>query len=105
MTPNDKHFLRNNGQIPEAPADPDAWELVIDGEVNTPLKLTPGDLKRRFSPVTDQLMLECGGNGRAQFVPPARGNQWANGGAGCARLVRLRQPEVAESDLGPGCRT
>jgi DMSO/TMAO reductase YedYZ molybdopterin-dependent catalytic subunit len=30
------------------------------------------------------MVLECGGNGRAFFQPPARGNQWTNGGAGCA---------------------
>ena len=30
------------------------------------------------------MVLECGGNGRSFFTPQARGNQWTNGGAGCA---------------------
>jgi DMSO/TMAO reductase YedYZ molybdopterin-dependent catalytic subunit len=94
VTPTDKHFIRNNGQIPEPPADADAWELVVDGEVNTPLKITLGELKKRFQPVTYQLMLECGGNGRAQFVPAARGNQWTTGGAGCAKWTGVRLKDV-----------
>ena len=68
VTPTDKHFIRNNGQIPDPPANADAWELVVDGEVNAPIKITLGELKQRFPQATYQLMLECGGNGRAQFV-------------------------------------
>jgi sulfite oxidase len=34
------------------------------------------DIKTRFEQVTYQLTLECGGNGRAAFHPPAKGNQW-----------------------------
>lgn len=100
VTPNDKHFIRNNGQIPEPPADLNAWELVIDGEVNMPFKITLGELKQRFPKVTYQLMLECGGNGRAQFVPPARGNQWTTGGVGCARWTGIRLRDVLEA-AGP----
>ena len=85
ITPTDKHFIRNNGQIPDPSANADAWELLVDGEVNAPAKITLGELKQRFPQVTYQLVLECGGNGRAQFVPPARGNQWTTGGAGCSR--------------------
>ncbi|WP_244470862.1 twin-arginine translocation signal domain-containing protein [Microvirga massiliensis] len=47
-TPTEKFFIRNNGQIPESPSDPDSWEITIDGEVNAPLKLTLGELKSRF---------------------------------------------------------
>ena len=39
-TPIDKFFVRNNGQIPEAAKDPDAWKIVVDGEVNQKLELT-----------------------------------------------------------------
>ena len=46
-TPTSKFFIRNNGQIPEASAEPDAWKLTIDGEVNRPLELTLGELKTR----------------------------------------------------------
>jgi sulfite oxidase len=93
-TPNDKFFIRNNGGIPEPASAPDAWKLAIDGEVNTPLALSLGELKQRFRPVDLHMMLECGGNGRSQFNPPARGNQWTNGGAGCARWTGARLKDV-----------
>jgi len=83
-TPTSKFFIRNNGQIPEQAKEPDAWKLTIDGEVNKPLEITVGELKKRAQPRTYRMVLECGGNGRSFFTPQARGNQWTNGGAGCA---------------------
>jgi sulfite oxidase len=96
-TPNDKFFIRNNGQIPEANNDPDRWKIVIDGEVNQKLELTLGELKSRFRPVTLRMVLECGGNGRSSFTPPARGNQWTNGGAGCAEWTGVRLVDVLKA--------
>ncbi|HZH29008.1 MAG TPA: sulfite oxidase [Azospirillaceae bacterium] len=100
VTSNDRFFIRNNGNPPEPVANPDAWELVVDGEVNSPLRLTVGELKSRFPSVTYQLMLECGGNGRSAFVPQARGNQWTNGGAGCARWTGVRLRDLLQA-AGP----
>jgi DMSO/TMAO reductase YedYZ molybdopterin-dependent catalytic subunit len=97
VTPTDVHFIRNNGTIPDVPAEPDAWQLVIDGEVDKPLTITLGDLKKRFPTVTYQLMLECGGNGRAQFQPPAKGNPWTTGGVGCARWTGIRLRDVLQA--------
>ena len=85
VTPTEKFYIRNNGTPPEDAKDPDAWEIVIDGEVTKPLKITVGELKKKFKKVSYVLQLECGGNGRSAFEPPARGNQWTNGGVGCAR--------------------
>jgi sulfite oxidase len=100
VTPIGVHYIRNNGQIPEPPADPEVWELAIDGEVDTPLSLTLGELRERFENVTHNLVLECGGNGRTQFVPPARGNPWTTGGVGCARWTGVRLKDVLEA-AGP----
>ena len=83
-TPIEKFYIRNNGQIPEETKDPDAWKITIDGEVNNKIEITLGELKSKYKAVTRRMVLECGGNGRAGFSPPARGNQWTNGGAGCA---------------------
>ena len=83
-TPTSKFFIRNNGQIPEQAKEPDAWKLTIDGEVNKPLEITVGELKKRAQPRTYRMVLDCGGNCRSFFTPQARGNQWTNGGAGCA---------------------
>ena len=37
------------------------------------------ELRARFPVHTYQLQLECAGNGRSEFHPPARGNQWTTG--------------------------
>lgn len=90
-TPTAKFFVRNNGQIPTESKDGDAWKFAIEGEVNKKLELTVGELKSRFKDKTKtfRMVLECGGNGRVGFSPPARGNQWANGGAGCAEWTGI----------------
>ncbi len=96
-------FVRNNGQIPAAlTTDPDAWRLTIDGEVNTPLNLTLGELRARFPQVTRQLQMECGGNGRAFFAPQTRGNQWGNGAISNAEWTGVRLRDVlAAAGLKP----
>jgi DMSO/TMAO reductase YedYZ molybdopterin-dependent catalytic subunit len=96
-TPTDKFFVRNNGPTPEAASNVDGWKIVIDGEVNQKLELTVGELKSRFRPVTRRLVLECGGNGRSFFTPQARGNQWTNGGAGCAEWTGVRLIDVLQA--------
>ncbi len=97
VTPNEKFYIRNNGQIPEPAKDADAWEITIDGEVNKPLKITVGELKKRFKRVSYVLQLECGGNGRSAFEPPARGNQWTTGGVGCARWTGVPLGDVLKA--------
>lgn len=87
-------FIRNNGQMPEPVADPDSWELTIDGEVNTPLKLKLGELRTRFPNVTLQLQMECGGNGRGYYSPQTRGNQWGNGAIANAEWTGVRLRDV-----------
>jgi DMSO/TMAO reductase YedYZ molybdopterin-dependent catalytic subunit len=93
-TPTNKFYIRNNGQIPEENKEPEKWKITIDGEVNTKLELTLGELKTKFRPVTGRMVLECGGNGRSFFTPQARGNQWTNGGAGCAEWTGVRVADV-----------
>lgn len=96
-TPIEKFFVRHNGNPPDAPSDPDAWTLTVEGEVDTPITLTVADLKERFEAHTYRMVLECGGNGRSFFDPPARGNQWTNGGAGCAEWTGARLRDVLEA--------
>jgi sulfite oxidase len=96
-TPTEKFFARNNGRAPDAPANRDAWEITIDGEVETPLTITLGELKRRFAPVAHRIVLECGGNGRSFFAPPALGNPWTTGGVGCAEWTGVRLADVLDA--------
>jgi len=96
-TPIAKFYIRNNGQIPEPVKDADAWKLTVDGEVNGKLELTLGELKKRFKPRTYRMVLECGGNGRSFFTPQASGNQWTNGGAGCAEWTGIPLSDVLKA--------
>ena len=96
-TPTEKFFIRNNGQMPEAPQNADGWKIAVDGEVNSKLELTLGELKSRFPQKTYRMVLECGGNGRSSFTPQARGNQWTNGGAGCAEWTGVPLAEVLKA--------
>ena len=106
VTTAERFFIRNNGQIPEVPAgDPKTWRLGIEGEVATPLDLSLGEIEARFPPVTRRLQMECGGNGRAAFIPETRGNQWGNGAIACAEWtgVRLRDL-IAAAGASPDAR-
>lgn len=99
ITPNARHFVRNNGIVPERAQTRslDGWSLTIDGEVDKPLKLSLADLKSRFKIYKAALVLECGGNGRAGYNPPAKGNQWTLGAVGCARYVGVRLRDVLKA--------
>ena len=98
-----KMFIRCNGQVPEPFTQGLAWQLTVDGEVNTALNLSVGDLAQRFEVVTRQLQMECGGNGRAQFSPQTRGNQWGQGAISCAAWTGVRLRDVlAAAGVKPG---
>lgn len=101
LTPNDLFFVRNNGIPPERKQiDPATWTLTIEGESARQRKTyTLPELKRRFETVTLQLTLECGGNGRKEFTPPATGNQWSTGAVGCAAWTGVRLRDVL-SEVG-----
>jgi DMSO/TMAO reductase YedYZ molybdopterin-dependent catalytic subunit len=88
-TPTSRFFVCNNGRMPPPATDPDAWKLTVDGEVNRPLEIALGDLKKRARPRTYRMVLECGGNGRSFFTPRADGEQWTNGGVGCAEWTGI----------------
>ncbi|MGA1072293.1 MAG: sulfite oxidase [Pseudohongiellaceae bacterium] len=94
VTPSKYMFVRNNGVPPEA-IDVDNWTLEIAGEscVN-PLSFSIAELKQRFEEVTLQLQLECGGNGRSEFVPATSGNQWTTGAIGCPTFTGVRLRDV-----------
>ena len=94
ITPNNRVFVRNNG-LPPVDVNPDNWRLQIDGEscVN-PRSFSIRELQQTFETVTLQLQLECGGNGRAEFVPAASGNQWTTGAIACPEFTGVRLRDV-----------
>ncbi|TXD48238.1 sulfite oxidase [Polaribacter sp. IC073] len=96
VTPNSSMFIRNNGKIPEE-INPETWTLTIDGEaVKNKKTYTLADLKSTFKQHTYQLTLECGGNGRSEFDPPAKGNQWTIGAVHCASWTGIRLRDILE---------
>ncbi len=96
VTPTSRHFIRNNG-IPPTNTGAEGWSLTIDGLVDNPLTLSIEDLKSRFRVVTENLVIECGGNGRAGFNPPASGNQWTFGAVACSAWTGVRLADVLKA--------
>ncbi len=93
ITPTTRHFIRNNG-LPPAEVDADRWTLTIDGLVERPMTLSLAQLKSEFDVVTEALLIECGGNGRAFFDPKAKGNQWTYGAVGCSTWTGVRLSDL-----------
>ncbi len=94
ITPTSCMFIRNNGKMPEG-LDASTWTLTIDGESVVKTKTyTLAELKSKFKHYTYQLTLECGGNGRKEFDPPAKGNQWDVGAVHCASWTGVRLKDV-----------
>jgi sulfite oxidase len=93
ITPNDLFFVRHHWN----PMYPDArrWELVVDGEVETPLKLTLADLKK-LPRAEATCVLQCAGNGRGLFQPVVPGVQWRYGAVGNARWTGVRVRDVLD---------
>ena len=99
ITSNQNMFIRNNGKIPEN-IDVKNWTITFDGEsVKAPKTYTLAELKSKFKQYSYQLTLECGGNGRSEFDPPAKGNQWSVGAVSCATWTGVRLRDVLE-DVG-----
>jgi sulfite oxidase len=99
ITSNKFMFIRNNGKIPES-IDVNNWTVTFDGESVKKVKTyTLQELKSKFEHHSYQLTLECGGNGRYEFDPPAKGNQWTVGAVSCATWTGVRLRDVLE-DVG-----
>lgn len=99
VTPVEKMFIRNNGLVPET-IDVAAWTLTINGEaVRREKSYTLAELKSKFPRHTYHLVLECGGNGRSEFYPPAEGNQWEVGAVSCAEWTGVRLKDILD-DVG-----
>lgn len=91
IVPNDHHFKRSNGPTPII--DPATWRLAVHGRVERPIELDLAALQalpRR----TITAFLECAGNGRTRFDPPADGTPWVNDAAGNARWTGVSLREV-----------
>lgn len=99
VTPANRLFIRNYG-LPPTDVDVNTWTLIFEGESIGSYKVfTIKQLKERFENISRQLVLECGGNGRAEFDPPVSGNQWTLGAVGCPEWNGIRLKDVLD-DVG-----
>ncbi|MDA9182505.1 sulfite oxidase, partial [Saprospiraceae bacterium] len=99
LTSNELFFVRNNG-LPPSKVNVNKWSLTFEGEsVKSEKTYSLQDLKSRFKHYTYNITLECGGNGRSEFNPPAKGNQWSTGAVGCASWTGVRLADVL-NDVG-----
>lgn len=94
ITANDLHYVRSH--LPTPRVDPSTFNLSIDGEVNSPLKLTLDDIKK-LPQVSQTVTLECSGNGRVYSEPTVPGLQWEKGAVGTARWTGARLVDVLKS--------
>ncbi|HEX9303212.1 MAG TPA: sulfite oxidase [Thermoanaerobaculia bacterium] len=91
ITPNDAFFVRHHW--PATAPDPRDWALVVDGKVSRPLRLSLAELKDLPS-TSVTCVLECSGNGRSFFRPPAPGLAWGPGAVGNARWEGVRVSDL-----------
>lgn len=99
VTPASRLFVRNNG-IPPATfdLDPMAWTIQVEGEAcEQPHTFTLKELQESFRHHTLQLQIECGGNGRSEYHPGAKGNQWSTGAIGCPEWTGVRLRDVLQA--------
>ncbi len=99
VTPAEHLFVRNNGLPPVlGEAAVDDWTVEIGGEAcESSHTFSLRELRESFEHHTYQLQLECAGNGRSEFYPPATGNQWTTGAIGCPSWTGVRFRDVLES--------
>jgi DMSO/TMAO reductase YedYZ molybdopterin-dependent catalytic subunit len=93
VMPNAHFYVRNHFQMPAL--DPATWRLNVGGLVERPLCLSLRDLTNMPSQAL-VVTLECAGNGRAMFYPPAEGEQWGLGAVSTAEWTGVPLVEVLD---------
>lgn len=81
LTPNRLFYQRNHFRLPPPAAG--AWTLAVEGEVERPFQAGLWELAR-MPAVSEWVTVECSGNKRAFFDPPAEGTKWTEGAVGTA---------------------
>ena len=80
-TPVGMHYVLVHFDIPDVAADD--YVLTVDGRVARPLALGLDDLRARPA-VTQPVMMECAGSGRARLTPRPESAPWHDEAIGCA---------------------
>jgi len=101
VTPNELHFVRNHGGIPDI--DAAAFDLRLDGLVNDPKKLTLADLQNEslFPRVSKLVTIQCSGTRRVEQIVQYAGEgdeminaPWAEGAISTATWTGVSLKKV-----------
>jgi DMSO/TMAO reductase YedYZ molybdopterin-dependent catalytic subunit/glyoxylase-like metal-dependent hydrolase (beta-lactamase superfamily II) len=102
VMPNARFYVRNHFETPRL--DSRSWQLEVTGLVDRPLRLSLRDLRNMRSQ-TLVATLECAGNGRSAFTPPADGEQWHLGAVSTAEWAGVPLTEILDrASVTPGAR-
>ena len=93
LVPNALFYVRNHFGIPDL--DAGSWRLAVGGLVGRRLSLDL-DRLRAMPSATAVVTLECAGNGRGGFEPPAPGEQWGLGAVSTAEWTGVPLSEVLD---------
>jgi DMSO/TMAO reductase YedYZ molybdopterin-dependent catalytic subunit len=93
VMPNARFYVRNHFDTPRL--DPLSWQLEVKGLVERPVRLSLRDLHGMRSE-TLVATLECAGNGRSAFDPPAEGEQWQLGAVSTAEWTGVPLAEILD---------
>jgi DMSO/TMAO reductase YedYZ molybdopterin-dependent catalytic subunit len=95
-------YRRCHFQVPLL--DEASWRLGVSGMVGQPMRLSMRELSR-FPAQTMAITLECAGNDRARFQPPASGVPWGPGAVSTAEWTGPRLADVLRrAGIRPGGR-
>jgi len=102
VMPNARFYVRNHFETPRL--DSLSWRLAVSGLVQHPLRLSLRDLRNMRSQAL-VATLECAGNGRSAFDPPADGEQWRLGAASTAEWAGVPLTEILDraAPTSEGC--
>ncbi len=79
ITPTAELFVRSHHGAPAVGLHP--WTIQVEGLVDRPLTLGLDEVSA-LEPIEVPAVIQCAGNGRAQFKPTAPGLPWARGAVG-----------------------
>lgn len=104
ITPNDRHFVRWNWDMPTSVKAAD-HRVAVGGAVKTPVSLTLEEIAAAGEHVSVVAVNQCAGNGRGLSEPRVTGTQWGNGAMACAKWTGVRLRDVlAKAGVAGGAK-